>query len=262
MQMARASRKLSSSGIYHVLIRGINQQRIFEDDEDCLRFLNDLRTAKERSGAHVFAYCLMGNHVHLIIGQGDEPLGQTIKRLSVCYVAWFNMKYARVGHLFQDRFKSEAVETDSYFVTVLCYLYQNPVKAGLCRRSQDYRWSSRRVLGKVDDLIDADRLAELCDIEEIVQAEANDTDAPVLEADESPRRGKTDAEVVRGMRDVCGAGCVSEFLRLEKAQQSLAVSALVKGGASIRQTARITGLSKGLVESWARRGKHIHTAKM
>jgi REP element-mobilizing transposase RayT len=259
--MARVSRKLSSTGIYHVLIRGINQQRIFEDDEDCLKFLDDLRVAKDRSGAYALAYCLMSNHVHLIIEQGDEALGQTIKRLFVRYVAWFNMKYARVGHLFQDRFKSEAVETDPYLATVLHYLYQNPVKAGLCKRSQDYRWSSRRLLGRADDLIDTDRLARLCDIEDLIQTEKEDADARVLEASENPRRGKTDATVAREMRSVSGANTASEFLRLDKDRQSLAVRALLKGDASIRQIARITGLSKGLVESWSRREKSAHTTK-
>jgi REP element-mobilizing transposase RayT len=257
MQMSRVSRKLSSTGIYHVLIRGINQQRIFEDDEDCLRFLDDLRAAKDRSGACVLAYCLMGNHVHLVVGQGDETLGQTMKRLSVRYVAWFNMKYARVGHLFQDRFKSEAIETDPYLITVLHYLYQNPVKAGLCKRSQDYRWSSRRLLGRADDLINTDRLAKLCDIEDLLRTEEEDADAHVLEAGEDPRHGKTDAEVMRDMRSVSGADTVSEFLRLDKGQQSLAVRAMLKKGASIRQAARITGLSKGLVESWSRHEKNV-----
>jgi REP element-mobilizing transposase RayT len=253
--MARTPRKLSSTGIYHVLIRGINQQRIFEDDEDCLRFLNDLHVAKDLSGAFALAYCLMGNHVHLIIEQGNETLGQTMKRLSVRYVAWFNMKYARAGHLFQDRFKSEAVETDAYLVTVLRYIYQNPVKAGLCKHSQDYTWSSRRLLGRTDDLIDAYRLAQLCDVEELMQTEREDTEAHILEADEGLKRGKTDAGATQDMRNASGANTTSEFLRLNKSEQMLAVRAMLKAGVSIRQTARITGLSKGLVESWSRHRK-------
>ena len=80
----------------------------------------------------------MGNRAHLIIEQGDESLGVTMKRLLVWYVSWFNMKYGRVGHLFQDRYKSEAVESDAYLVTVLRYVYSNPLKAGLCDSVEDY----------------------------------------------------------------------------------------------------------------------------
>ena len=80
-----------------------------------------------------------------------------MRRLAVRYAAWFNLKYGRMGHLFQDRFKSEAVESDSYLVTVLRYVYNNPVKAGLCDSAGDYAWSSHCMLGKASRLIDAER---------------------------------------------------------------------------------------------------------
>ena len=84
----------------------------------------------------------MGNHIHLLIKPEKEPLEQVFKRIGGRYVYWYNVKYQRVGHLFQDRFKSEPVEDDSYFLTVIRYIHQNPVKAGLCKNIKDYKYSS------------------------------------------------------------------------------------------------------------------------
>jgi len=230
-------------------------QRIFEDDEDRLTFLDHLRIAKYASNASLLAFCLMENHVHLIIEQGHEQLGETMKRLSVRYVFWFNMKYERIGHLFEDRYKSEAVESDAYLVTVLRYVYNNPVKAGLCDSARDYAWSSCRLLGSESDLIDAMRLADFCDIKVLLSPEPKIKQNGILDVSSSPRRGKTDAAVAKIMRKASNAETASAFQALDKERQILAVRTMLKGGASIRQTARVTGLSKGLVESWARSAK-------
>lgn len=117
--MPRQQRKKSSSGIYHVMLRGINQQQIFHDDEDNKKFIKVLADCKAVSEFEIFAYCLMRNHVHILIKEGKEPLDLIFKRIGGRYVYWYNTKYNRVGHLFQDRYKSEPVETDEYFLMVL-----------------------------------------------------------------------------------------------------------------------------------------------
>ena len=131
--MPRQARKKSESGIYHVMLRGINQQQIFEEPEDFEKFLQILKDCKAISGYKLFAYCLMGNHIHLLIKPEEESLEQAFKRIGGRFVYWYNVKYQRIGHLFQDRFRSEPVETDEYFMTVLRYIHQNPIKAGLCK---------------------------------------------------------------------------------------------------------------------------------
>jgi REP element-mobilizing transposase RayT len=253
--MARQPRKHSSTGIYHILIRGIDLRRIFEDDEDRLTFLDHLRTAKYASGASLLAFCLMENHVHLIIEQGDERLGETMKRLCGRYASWFNMKYGRSGHLFQDRYKSEAVESDAYLVTVLRYVYNNPVKAGLCASARDYAWSGCRLLGGKSGLIDAARLAGFCDVNVLLSPEPEIEQNGILDVGGPPRRGKTDAAVAKIMLKESNAETASAFQAIEKERQILAVRTMLANGASIRQTARVTGLKKGLVESWARSAK-------
>ena len=124
------------------MLRGINQQQIFEDAEDCDKFIQILQECKAISGFKLFAYCLMGNHIHLLIKPENEPIEQVFKRIGGRYVYWYNVKYRRTGHLFQDRFKSEPVEDDGYFLAAIRYIHQNPLKAGICKRIEDYEYSS------------------------------------------------------------------------------------------------------------------------
>ena len=140
--MSRQARKPSESGIYHVMLRGINKQQIFIDEEDYEKFLWVLKDTKEISEYKLYAYCLMDNHIHLLIKVEKEPLHIIFKRIGNRFVYWYNAKYQRIGHLFQDRYKSEAVENEEYFLTVLRYIHQNPLKAGICENVSDYKYSS------------------------------------------------------------------------------------------------------------------------
>ena len=135
--MARQARQQSQSGIYHLILRGINKQVIFEDHEDRGKFLWCLRYYKESGQYQVYGYCLMSNHIHLLIKEGQEPIATTMKRIGVSYVSWFNRKYERCGHLFQDRFRSRPVESDEYFLTVLRYIHQNPVQSGETEKAEE-----------------------------------------------------------------------------------------------------------------------------
>ncbi|MGV8147276.1 MAG: transposase [Alkaliphilus sp.] len=121
--MPRQKRKISEIGIYHIMIRGINRQMIFEDDEDYCKFLEVLKTTKEKSEFEIYGYCLMGNHVHLLLREGKESLSKVMQRICSCFVYWYNSKYDRYGHLFQERFKSEVVENEAYLITVLRYIH-------------------------------------------------------------------------------------------------------------------------------------------
>ena len=138
--MPRAARTKSDTGIYHIMLRGADRRIIFSDDEDCSRFLQIIERVKQESGFQLYAYCLMGNHAHLLIKEGKEPLGLVFKRIGSSYVYYYNWKYQLHGHLFQDRYRSEGVEDDAYFLDVLRYICQNPVKAGLSKSPFEYPW--------------------------------------------------------------------------------------------------------------------------
>ena len=123
------------------MLRGNERKEIFLDDEDRLKFLDLLYTKTEDEGCQLYAYCLMDNHVHMVIKEGSNGIAKIMKRIAISYVSYFNRKYKRVGHLFQDRYKSENIETESYLLTVIRYVHQNPEKAGIAK-AEEYHWSS------------------------------------------------------------------------------------------------------------------------
>lgn len=140
--MPRKARVRSETGVYHAMVRGINRQNIFQDREDRTMYLEKLSLVKERSSCLIYGYCLMNNHIHLLIAETVETISQVMKRLGSTYVYWYNQKYGRVGHLFQGRFRSEPIDVDTYLLTALRYIHQNPVKAGLALDCVSYPWSS------------------------------------------------------------------------------------------------------------------------
>ena len=140
--MPRSCRKLSATKTYHVMIRGIDRKELFHDDEDRRRFVNTLALINHEGKFFIYAYCLMGNHVHLIINEGMDSISRIMKGLQVSYAYYYNKKYVRVGHLFQDRFKSEVIEDDRYLLSAIRYIHQNPVKAGIVKHQSEYPWSS------------------------------------------------------------------------------------------------------------------------
>lgn len=143
--MSRKPRKFGESGIYHVILRGNNQESLFYDDNDRYFFINKLKKYIAELKIDIYSYCLMGNHVHLLIGKANPYMPLLIKKLACSYVYYFNHKYNRSGHLFQGRYKSEPVETTEYFKTVFRYILQNPEKALICS-FRKYKWSSINLL--------------------------------------------------------------------------------------------------------------------
>jgi putative transposase len=140
--MPRQGRQLSESKIYHVMIRGNERKNIFTEDEDKKRFIEIVSEKNKDRKFSIYAYCLMDNHVHLLINEGIDEIGRIMKRINISYAYYFNKKYGRIGHLFQDRFKSEGIENDAYLLSVIRYIHNNPVKAGLVKNTEEYKWSS------------------------------------------------------------------------------------------------------------------------
>lgn len=243
--MPRHARQLAESGIYHIMLRGVNRDAIFLEDEDRERFLDALRRTREISGCIVLAYCLMTNHVHLVLRTTDESIGLVVKRLGIRYAGWFNRKYGRVGHVFQDRFKSVAVETDAHLVTLVRYVWNNPVEARTVSRPEDYPWSSRRFLEGGSSLVDAAELRQHIPPGALEAAPAVPAvnlhgfpSAPVGR----PRR-HTDEDVVRLLRQLCGVGSHEEFDGLDFLTQRRVVCELRTRSVSYEQIAKALGLS-------------------
>lgn len=134
-------RKRSMTRVYHVMLRGNDKQDVFFDNQDYIKFLNLIKRTKEKYQCEIYEYCLMANHVHLIIFDCKDVLSKAIQSLAVSYSLYFAKKYEKEGHLFQGRFLSKSVETREYLCTLCRYIHQNPLKAKIAR-TEDYKWSS------------------------------------------------------------------------------------------------------------------------
>ena len=248
--MPRQARKKSKSGIYHVMLRGINHQILFEDDEDREKLLDVIKTCKEKSGYKVYGYCLMDNHVHLLIQEEDEQLDSIMKRIGVSYVYWYNWKYNRTGHLFQDRYKSEPVETDEYFLTVLRYIHQNPIKAGLVSELCHYRWSSYNAYINLSGMIDRDFALGIFNnkekqLKEYLNDRQLESTDQVLEIEETKRLSDQKAKLL--IQEEIGTIDFAKVQEDKRERDELLKRIKKIEGLSLRQIARITGYTVNVV---------------
>jgi len=160
--MPRIAREKSEFQTYHIIQRGNERKNIFLTEFDRVRFLNTLENAKRKYNFCLEAYCLMDNHVHLLIYDNGNDISQIIKSINISYAYYFNHVHNRVGHLFQDRFKSQLIEKDDYLIAVSAYIHNNPVKAGIAKTPEAYNWSSMNYyLGRETErleLVDPDKI--------------------------------------------------------------------------------------------------------
>ena len=229
------------------MLRGINQQQIFEDEEDYAKFLDILKECKEISEYKVFAYCLMGNHIHLLVKEGTENLEQMFKRICGRFVYWYNTKYRRVGHLFQDRFKSEPVDSERYFFTVLRYIHQNPVKAGICKRVEDYIYSSYSEYICSSILVDTDYVLGFATLEEFIGLNRENVDNACMDIADKVIPRVTDEQARTLIKKIAKCNNASEFQELECTVRDRCLKKLREKGVSIRQLSRLTGISFSVI---------------
>jgi len=140
--MARKPRIHYPGAYYHVILRGNARQDIFTDDTDRYRFYLLLQEGTERFGHRIHAFCLMTNHVHLVVQVADIPLSKIMQNLAFRYTRWVNWRQNRSGHMFQGRYKSVVVDGDEYLLELVRYTHLNPVRAGIANTPSAYRWSS------------------------------------------------------------------------------------------------------------------------
>jgi len=123
------------------MLRGNGGDKVFHDDESRLHFYLLMQEGIERFGHRFHAFCLMDNHVHLVIQVGKISLSRIMQHLSFRYTVWFNGQRKRVGHVFQGRFKALLVDEESYLLELVRYTHLNPVRAGMVKSPSDYQWS-------------------------------------------------------------------------------------------------------------------------
>ena len=246
----RKPREKSETGIYHVIVRGIGQQDIFYEEDDFQRYLETAKKVSRESGVSVLGYCLMTNHVHLLLKEEDGDISVFMKRLGVSYAYWYNWKYERMGHVFQDRFKSEAVKDDAYLLTVIRYIHQNPVKACIINKPEKYEWSSCAAYYKADQnaatfpdtrlILGIVHKEQKRVIEEFKKYTAEDNEDRCLDCDKSKRI--SESEAYERAKEIMNGKPVTALQTMDQDARNKILSCLRKDGVSLRQICRITGL--------------------
>lgn len=245
--MVREARRLSETGIYHVIFRGVNRYDIFEEEKDFEKLLEMICDLRIILKFKIYGYCLMNNHVHLIIKEQNlGELSLIMQRLLTRYAGWYNRKYDRSGILIANRFSSEPVETDEYLLTLIRYVHQNPVKARLVKNIENYKWSSFNDYLGCSGITDTDFIFSLIDNESFIKYNYVDTDE-VYEI--TSTQNKTDDLFVRNrIKEILGGLDSSKLGELPKEERNRIILYLRKHeGFSIRQIERATGISRGVI---------------
>ena len=265
--MPRKARQKSSTGIYHIMLRGINKQDIFHDDEDRINYIETLKKYKDISDYKIYGYCLMDNHIHLLIKEVKESISQSMKRIGVSYVYWYNKKYERCGHLFQDRYRSEVVEDDKYLMVVLRYIHQNPLKLYNVKNCNDCQWSSYKdFIYQNSKLIDIDFILNILndDRNKAVERfkrfmnEKNNDDKCLSYYTKKNNLTDEDAkELIKKFADLDNPEILKE---MDKKDRDYIIKKLRNNNISIRQLSKITRLGRGVIEK-ANKVKKIKKGK-
>lgn len=253
--MPRQARQKSKTGVYHAIVRGINRQQIFHDEQDCRKYLNTLQRIKKNTKYQVLGYCLMVNHVHLLLQEGDEDISQLMKRLGTSYAWWYNRKYERSGHVFQDRYRSECIEDDKYLLTVIRYIHQNPVKAKMVDKPDKYQWSScPAYYGKPEysDLVQTATILEMFSPEKEKAQLAfrefmeQDNDDTCLESNTITRI--KDEALRQEVLHILGNKPLSELQLMSKTERDEILHQVKQiEGINMRQISRVTGIGLNIV---------------
>lgn len=254
--MTKIHRNYSCSKTYHIILKGIDSQNIFYDDQDRRIFLEKLIMTKKEYDNKIYSYCLMDNHVHMVIRIEKEFLSKAMQTLMIRYVHYFNKKYKRTGTLLQNRFKSKNVEDQRYFLEVCRYIHQNPENAGMAK-TEDYKWSSyNEYLGK-EKIIDKKVLLHYLndDINEFIKyTTRNDINENLNEIAEYEMLTRlSDDELANIIMKLFNITDISEipyfFKNLDKIQLKECVEKIKKiKGTNKTQIARIIRISRIVIE--------------
>ncbi len=138
--MPRQARLIIDNACYHIITRGNQKQTVFKDYDDFNAYLELLSKYKKRYDSKIYGWCLMNNHIHLVIE--SDKLSKVMHGINLSYAQYFSYKYRTIGHFWQDRYKSFVIQKDEYIINCITYIEYNPVRAKIVSRPEDYTWSS------------------------------------------------------------------------------------------------------------------------
>lgn len=253
--LPRIARDYSELKVYHVILRGVNKQDIFLSKSDYSKFLEIIGQTKEKFEYEIYAYCLMNNHIHIVIYDKNNNLSRIMQCVEGSYANFFNKKYERVGHLFQNRFLSKKIENREYLKMVCRYIHKNPLKAGIAR-TDEYKWSSYKEYIKYNKLIDTRFLLSIFSEnieeakEEFIKFHNIESNKEIYDFMEYEMQEKiTDEQLIKYICDLINVENVYEILKLDTKERNR-VLMIIKENKNIKsiQIARVLGINRKIVE--------------
>ena len=246
--MPRRARRQSGSSLYHVMNRGAGKQIIFEDDADKAFFLKKATALLDDHRAALVAYCLMDNHFHLVLRIPFEELSAYMHRLQTSYAGYFNRVHEHTGLLFGSRFRSETVDTDAYFMVLIRYVHENPVKARM-PQGLNYRWSSygeyKDIARNIDPEIALSVFGGKRQLLAFHQVEHGKDDC--MDYNESLQTSLSDEQALLEAQDVLGGEGVLAVKGMDRAERNAAIVRLRERGLGVRQIQRLTGVPRSVI---------------
>lgn len=247
--MPRKPRKKSSTNTYHVVVKGNNRQLLFEAIRDYKKYIEILSLYKDQCHFNLFAYCLMSNHVHLLLQVTDVSLETIFRKINTHYAIWFNAKYQRTGHIQDGRYYSEPIEDDHYLFCAIRYIHSNPSKAGLePMPGHSYPWTSiHEYKSHTNHLVDTDSIYKIYDPNVLLNNVSSFSSVELIDID-SLRKRLPDDVAQEIMEKECHCTCVTDFSSLPILLRNQYLIKLHDCGISFRQLNRITGISLGVIQ--------------
>ena len=250
--MPRQSRfENQKSNINHIILRGIDKQAIFYEKNDNDKFLSKFKTVNIKYNTSIYAYTLMTNHVHFVINDEKNNLSNFMHDLCTSYAKYFNEKYERVGHLFQNRFKNICVNNERYLLNLIRYIHKNPEKECISKM-EDYEWSSyKEYIGK-EEIIDSKFVLGIfdTDINKAINkfVEFNKGIERTYSDSEFEREKMTDEEAIENIRRILKIDNLQVISKLNREEQKKYIKAISEiNGIYVEQMSRILGINKYLI---------------
>ena len=250
--MTRPSRKSMLSEINHIMLRGIGHMDLFTDESDYQFFLSTLARLMDKTEITIYSYCLMSNHVHLLLKASPKDIPVFFQSLEISYARHFNDIYGHIGHVFQNRYKSEAIKDNAHFLNALRYILQNPEKAGICAWDA-YPWSSAGCYrSQIDDEITDTSipLAMLSGRESFLRfmkSSSDGTDFPLAEPVQG-RKGISDFSARLILKRISGLENPLQLQEIDRKERDKVLCQLKQEGMTIRQLERMTGINRSTIQ--------------
>ncbi len=235
--MPRTARTVGFTGWNHIIIRGINRENLFYDEEDYKCFVITMGRVRKKHEFETAAYCLMNNHVHFLMRTEDGTSSEIIKKILIIYASYYNKKYNRVGHVFQDRYRSEPVDDETYLLTVARYIYLNPQKAGICP-AKEYPYTFIQIDGILSRYFKSS--------EAFMNFLETENDDKCMEYNIAS--GYSDEEALKMILKITGEENPQLLQEYERKRRDGVLCQLKETGLRIRQISRLTGINRNIVQ--------------